>query len=297
MHEPDAIVAALEAATSDEDPPLWFEVRRDTAGAAGLVRHDDLAQLFGWVSPPACDAIGVVAGGWGRPYLPEQDGDPLLAGALADRSAIGPHEASPEPQRVRVIVVVDRRGVIGARTTMGDGRVVDGGCQSGRLVDALRRSLGLPTDPPAMSSAAIIAALWLAAVGAEGRRCGHRLGWAEVTALHPATQALVDDGHALSAAEVDAVTRVAPRAWTWERLRADTISGGGLSDLVAPGIARWMDTGMFARWSLELSGDPRVLWGAAASVLDHETVVRLADTLDAAEALAGGLVAPAGVFR
>jgi hypothetical protein len=297
MHDPDAIAAALEAVTSKEDPPLWFEVHGDTAGAAGLVRHDDLAQLFGWVSPPAYDAIGVVAGGWGRPYLPGQEGDPLLAGALADVSSTVRPEDVPEPQRVRVIVVVDRRGVIGARTTMGDGRVVDGGCQSGRLVDALRRGLGLPTDPPAMSSAAIIGALWLAALAAEGRRCGHRLGWAEVTALHPAAPALVDDGHTLSSAEVDAVTRVAPRAWTWERLRADTISGGGLCDLVAPDIAAWMDTGMFARWSLDLSGDPRVLWGAAAAVLDQETVVRLAATLDAAEALAGGPVSPAGVFH
>ncbi|MGI8752893.1 MAG: hypothetical protein ACR2MN_11380 [Acidimicrobiales bacterium] len=193
--------------------------------------------------------------------------------------------------------MVDRHGRVGARTTLGDGRTVGGGCRGGRLFDALHRGLGLPTDPPPVSSAAIIGDLWLAAVVAEGERQSQPLGWSEVTALHPATQALMDHGHSLSDAEVDAVIRVAPRAWTWDRLQADTVSGGGLSDLVAPDIASWMDIGMFARWTLELLGDARTLWGRAASVLDHEVVVRLADTLDAAEAGAGGLVAPARMCR
>jgi hypothetical protein len=58
-----------------------------------------------------------------------------------------------------------------------------------------------------------------------------------------------------------------------------------------------MDTGMFARWTLELSGDPRALWGRTASVLDREAVLRLADALDAAEAGAEGFTVPAGVCR
>ena len=290
MHEPEAVVDALDAATTDEDQPVWFEVSgSDETATASLVRHDDLAQLFGWVSPPQCAAIGVVAGGWGRPQPPDLDLDRLPSGSPVDQH--------PDLQRVRVIVVVDRHGLIGARTTLGDGPVLEGGCRGGRLLDALHRCLGLPTDPPPVSSAAMIGDLWLAAVVADGERRGRRLDWTEVTALHPATQALADHGHALSRAEVDAVIRVAPRAWTWERLQADTVSGGGLSDLVAPDIASWMDTGMFARWTLQLSGDPRALWGRAASILDREAVVRLADALDAAEAGAEGLTAPVDVCR
>ncbi len=288
MQEPDAVVETLDRATTDEDPPLWFEVGIDAGPGQNatmtLVRHDDLAQLFGWVAPPECDAIGVVAGGWGRPQPFDLD----LGRLPAD---------SGELQRVRVIVVVDRHGRVGARTTLGDGRTVDGGCRGGRLFDALHRVLGLPTDPPPVSSAAIIGDLWLAAVVADGEPHSQRLGWSEVTALHPATQALMDHGHSLSDAEVDAVIRVAPRAWTWDRLQADTVSGGGLSDLVAPDIASWMDIGMFARWTLELIGDARTLWGRAASVLDREVVVRLADALDAAEAGAEGHMAPARMYR
>ncbi len=282
MHQPDAVVDALDATTTPEDPPVWFEVRQDQT--TNLVRHDDLAQLFGWVSPPECDAIGVVAGGWGRPQPLDRDLD-----------RVSP--SSPELQRVRVIVVVDRDGLIGARTTLGDGRIVEGGCRGGRLFDALHRALDLPTDPPPVSSAVMIGDLWLAAVVTDGDRLGRRLGWTEVSALHPAAQALADRGHVLSPAEVEAVIRVAPRIWTWERLRADTIDGGGLRDLVAPDIAQWMDMGMFARWTMELSGDRSALWGRAASVLDRETVVRVANALDAAEAGAEGIPAPAGVCR
>lgn len=296
MQEPEAVVDALDAATTHEDPPLWFEVRNgDETATMSLVRHDDLVQLFGWVSPPECDAIGVVAGGWGRPQPPDLDLDGLPPDPSARPS--GADDASPFPQRVRVIVVVDRHGRIGARTTLGDGRTVEGGCRGGRLFDALHRSLGLPTDPPPVSSATMIGDLWLAAVVADGERLGRRLSWPEVTALHPATQVLVDHGHNLSPAEVDAVIRVAPRAWTWERLQAETAAGGGLSDLVAPDIALWMDTGMFARWTLELSSDPRALWGRAASVLDRDAVVRLADALDAAADGADGFLAPADLCR
>ncbi|MDQ2727829.1 MAG: hypothetical protein M3Y91_08210 [Actinomycetota bacterium] len=291
MHEPDAVVDALEAATTSEDPPVWFEVRGDDHNATmTLARHDDLAQLFGWVSSPACAAIGVVAGGWGRPQVSDLDLDRLSPGWVPQRPALASGGDSPELTGVRVIVVVDRRGLVGARTTLADGRTVAGGCRGGRLFDALHRGLGLPTDPPPVSSAAIIGDLWLAAVVGDGRQRGHRLGWSEATALHPAAQALADHGHTLSRAEVDAVIRVAPRAWTWDRLQADTVSGGGLSDLVAPDIASWMDTGMFARWTLELMGDARSLWGRAASVLDRDAVVRLADALDAAEAGADGFM-------
>ncbi|MDQ6782794.1 MAG: hypothetical protein M3063_05000, partial [Actinomycetota bacterium] len=228
------------------------------------------------------------AGGGGRPQPPDLNVDPVRSDADGPASDL---------HRVRVIVVVDRRGAIGARTTLGDGRIVDGGCRGGRLFDALHRCLGLRSDPPPVSSAAMIGDLWLAAVVADGERRGRRLGWNEVAALHPATRALAEGGHSLTPAEIDAVVRVAPRAWTWERLQVDTVRGGGLSDLVAPDIAAWMDVGMFARWTLELSGDPRALWGRAASALDREAVLRLADALDAAEAGAEGFVAPAGVLR
>jgi len=273
MATPDVVLDALEAATGPEDPPAWFEVFSDEVSrTVALLRHDDPGQLFGWVSATDCEAIGVVAGGWGRP---------------AGLDLGGPAPCQPDgpaaPQRVRVIVVVGRDGTVGSRTTLGDGSVLKGGCRGGRLFDAVHRSLGLPTDPAPVSSAPLIGDLWLAGVVSAGEGLGRRLGWAEVTARHPAVQVLIERGHPLRAAEVDAVIRVAPRAWTWERLQADTVAGGGLSELVAPSIAAWMDEGMFARWTLRQHGDARELWGRASSMLDDEAVIRLAQALDDAE--------------
>lgn len=66
MATPDVVLDALEAATGPEDPPAWFEVFSDEVSRTlALLRHDDPGQLFGWVSATDCEAIGVVAGGWG----------------------------------------------------------------------------------------------------------------------------------------------------------------------------------------------------------------------------------------
>lgn len=281
---PDVMVEALDEAVTPEGPPAWFEVyANESTKTMALVQHDDLSQLFGWVSPPDCRAVGVVAGGWGRPEIGDLDGPP------------SPPDTTTDAQRVRVIVAVDRHGAVGSRTTLGDGAAVDGGCRGGRLFDALHRCLSLATDPPPTSSAALIAGLWLAAVVGEAERHGRPLPWEVVAAVHPATRVLADQGHALSLPEMEAVVRVAPRAWTWAQLRADTVDGAGLRELVAPDVAAWMDEGMFARWALDVGADPTVLWGRAASLLDSDAVLRLADALDAAEAGASGPVIAAGI--
>ena len=280
MLQPDLVVEALDGTMTPDDPPAWVEVYADETPMA-LVRHDDLAQLFGWVSPPDCRAVGVVAGGWGRP----EDGD--LVGPAS------PSDAGADAQRVRVIVVVNRDAAVGSRTTLGDGSVVNGGCRGGRLFDALHRCLGLATDGPPASSAPLLGGLWLAAVVAEGHRQDRPLAWSEIIALHPATRVLADQGHDLSYLEMEAVGRVAPRAWTWERRRADTVEGAGLRELVAPEVAAWMDPGMFARWTLDVGADAGVLWGRAVSILDSDAVLRLADALAAAELGASGSAAPA----
>lgn len=267
------VVHALGHVVDHDDPPSWVEIHpTPDAEAATFVRHHDLSGLFGWVAPPGCWAVGVVAGGWGHttPAGSEAPGP--------DRRAAG--------RRLRVIVVVDRDGAVSARTTFSDGDTLEGGCQGGRLVDAVRRCLRLATPPPPASSAMLLRNLWLAAVVAEGNGRG-RLSWPDVARLHPAAQVLTGDGHELTPDEFEVLVRVTPRVWTWDRMRVDTAQGGGLRDLVAPELAAWMDTGMFARWTLEAHQSPVDLWGQAAALLDPDAVVRLARSLDAAEAAAG----------
>ncbi|MDQ6784868.1 MAG: hypothetical protein M3063_15825, partial [Actinomycetota bacterium] len=66
MQGPDEVVDALDAATTGGEPPGWFEVAVGTdAATMTLVRHDELGELFGWVAPRECVALGVVAGGGG----------------------------------------------------------------------------------------------------------------------------------------------------------------------------------------------------------------------------------------
>lgn len=280
---PADVVDALDQVIPTE-PPMWTEVHgAEDSDDARLVVHADLSELFGWVAPPGCTALGVVAGGWGRPT-----GDDAVAGG-GDVAADGGPPGRGIGERLRVIVVVDRTGELCARTTFGDGNFLDGGCQGGRLVDALRRGLGLATAAPPGSSASLLGNLWLMALiaGGEGRR---RRSWPEAAQAHPAARVLTGGGHHLSLEETEALIRVTPRVWSWERMRLDTAAGGGLRHLVAPELAAWMDTGMFARWALEADDRPVDLWGRAAATLEPEAVVRLAQVLDDAEAAASRLI-------
>jgi hypothetical protein len=98
----------------------------------------------------------------------------------------------------------------------------------GRLLDACRRVLGLPTPPPTQSVAAWSVMHWLDATVASVLRAdlGHSLDWRGVRAL--------DRGRHL----VDA---------SWAVVRGDVIA----RRLQVPGMtadrARWMDDGMFSR--------------------------------------------------
>jgi hypothetical protein len=72
-----------------------------------------------------------------------------------------------------------------------------------------------------------------------------------VAALHPAAAAAAsraDPPTVPDAACLAAATAALARRWSWSRLRADTAA----IDLpwldLTPGLAAWMDDGMWARW-------------------------------------------------
>lgn len=197
-----------------------------------LIADADLDHLLGFVAPPRCSAIALTASGWAR----SMDLPPLIAQA--------------DQQRVRITCAVGRDGRVAGRMRWADGSHVDEPPSSGRSLDILRRCLGLPTDPPAVPSAQLLAAQWLASVTRIARLRGRPLPWEEVAAQHPAMLLAGQGGLLFGAADLVPVAREAARLWTWTELLRQAGRPGPLADALPPGTGGWMDEGMFSRWLL-----------------------------------------------
>jgi hypothetical protein len=193
----------------------------------------DLCGMMGWLAPPTCVAIAVVADGTVQPEHP----------------AVPAGEAPPVG--VRVVCLVERSGRVAARIHL-DGRPTSLEPPSGgRLLDCMLRAFGLPTPPPTAPSMILVERIWLGAVVDASRDGMVALGWEQVRRLHPAVAVLESQGLEMTDDLVDAALRLAPATWTWEWLRQQTAEGRWGVDLVAPELADWMDEGMFSRWVLE----------------------------------------------
>jgi hypothetical protein len=215
----------------------------------GLLPLDDVSHplegLLGLVAPPEWLAVGVVA--TGRATRLDEPGAgqrfPVCSVHLVGRT--GCWAAAWRP-------LGDGAGAAGSAS--GDGGPA--APPAGRLDDALRRSLGLPTAPPPGSTHLLWATEWLDAVveAAADRGDRVRLSAAGVIGLHPAVDALELDPATLELADVIAAgDRLA--AWRgWAELREACAQGTWSHPLVEPEAASWLDDGAFAR--LALSGWP-----------------------------------------
>lgn len=158
------------------------------------------------------------------------------------------------------------------------------GPAQGTIADLCRRVLALPTGPPPPTTALLWTAQWLDAVLAEWARPERRRrvssGFEALASLHPAAGEHV----VRSAGELTAIAHRHSAAWTWARLRhADRpldLPGGGLPSEVA----RWMDDGFFARWTVgafpsiaTLATDLKALLGEPLGQQLLEAVVSLLD--------------------
>lgn len=124
----------------------------------------------------------------------------------------------------------------------------------GRYADALRRSLGLPTDPPEGGVGALAALVWL-----------HRI------------HELALDGRMPDVEVVQALRPPLPRSWDDLRLQ---VAAGGWSELRCdPEVAAWMDEGIFSRACFAAFPEP------------EELVAELCELLpsDAGEVLVSGI--------
>jgi hypothetical protein len=279
------LAGALDEAAEQEgwgQPPLlariteWPDKPPSEGFDLGVRRIDDGASvieaLSGFVAPPDWSAIGVVTEGNAR------------------------HLANPdERRRVRCVHIVDRTGASGSVVRLqGEEATVlavgDEHQPSGRIDDACRRALGLPTAPPKQSSTALWAIVWLERL-LEHRGCtppSMRLPWREVAGLHPAVALVVEADPACAADAAQQLGRlgeVLAQVHSWPVLRMECAAGDWPVDGVPAHVAEWLDDGAFSRWVLGELPDLEQLTAAACEVVPPSVRRRLRATLRSWELL------------
>lgn len=282
--------------------------------------------LVGVRAPAELDAVALVTEGWDYPD------DVKRSGVLPD---VTPAE-HPGRVEVRLVMLADRSGGLhmlrrprgGAAEVLGDGG-------EGRVPDALRRVLGLPTSPPPQRAAALAARSWLRALAEEQPP----LRWDRVRELDPAASLLAalattadeyedtargsgDEAppppgagsfeEAATGQLARAAAQVAPEdepalrtelarrmgdAMSWEAIRQRHLED--TKDQFERTATEWMDAAMFARTVLGQSAGSDALLGLVRERHGEELAARLADELEArgwAEAPAPARI-PSGPHR
>jgi len=228
----EELLDTLDGAAAPDDPPFLVAAFGAAHDSGVLVTDDDISHLLGWRVPDECWAVGLVGGGTRIPL---------------DVSATVDHQ---EPEhRIRLCCLVGRDGTVATLLRNPDGLVAASGDAEGRVMDALRRALGLPTPPPESGTADLLATLWIDTL-LEVADSGVHLEWPAAASLHPAMRILATQGHDIGLEHITMIARVATAAWSWENLRVQARDDDLLHHLVPAKLAGWMDEGMFARWIL-----------------------------------------------
>lgn len=250
--------------------------------------------------------------GWLR-LAPDRHPVDELAGAVApaDWCALGvaatglahPLDGPAEAVRVRTVHLVGRDGAWASRWCPldpsdggGDGCTgpADGSRRpTGRLDDACRRALDLPTSPPPCDTGRLWAVQWLDAVvelaaGAGGTpaRAGR---WTSIAELHPAVPALRGGGTGGGPPSPVQLGRMAQQLteWRdWALLRRACAAGVWPTPEVEADVAGWLDEGAFSRWVLGAYPELHDLRALAADLLpaavarDVETALSVAGVTD-----------------
>jgi hypothetical protein len=150
----------------------------------------------------------------------------------------------------------------------------------GRIDDALRRALGLPTAPPPASTTLLWITQWLDAIveAAAANDPVPRSRWpvAALVALHPVVAAFDLDPAALSLADFVAQGDKLAAWRDWAQLRQACAAGVWEHPELDPETAAWLDDGAFARWVLGACPELDELRNAVGVLLDP-TVLAIVD--------------------
>ncbi len=268
------LVEAAGDRVADLGHPIWVRVLdppgADKADGFALGFCDEPDALMGWVATSDCQAVGMIGTGRLRPIA----GPP----AGLDCTTV---------DRVRMACLLARDGTVAWQMVQPDGTRPNDQlthvppCE-GRLLDCLRRCFGLPTPPPPASPARLQVVAWLVAVLEHAEGAGRPLGWSEVCRLHPLAHVLATELGSRPTDVIPDLIRVAGSAWSWEQIRAQAEHEGFLDGLIDPGLASWMDDGMFARWVLGELPAADELFAALRPLLTPSASRRLAHALHAA---------------
>jgi len=229
-----------------------------------------LDELVGRTAPDEWAAVGVVADGRARRL-----------------------DTDVPPVRVRTTHLVGRDGSWASRCTGADvepliasGEADDPGRVAGRLDDACRRVLGLPTAPADVGTGPLWAARWLdavvAAAAASTAARARMATWPEVARLHPAVPALDGAGPAAAVPDPDELGERARTlaSWRdWSVLRRACAAGMWSTPEVDAEAAAWLDDGAFCRWALGAFPDLEDLLVAVADLLPASVTARIVHTL------------------
>jgi hypothetical protein len=236
--------------------------RPDHLVVAALTDPDPVVSLLNFTAPPEWWALGLVTGARSRAL----DGSATTAGST-------------------FVHLVDRRGTsVSVLTGAGPEPMVVGptaDLTEGRLADACRRMLDLPTAPAPGDMTAHVIDLWLARV-TRSALDQPGLDWPAVVARNPAHEITGPCTTVPTPAAIARRTVAFGEQLDWERYRQRCIEAGGtpFGELDAE-VADWMDAGMFARWLLGES----MPWPSQMDLLEGVLAPGAADRLWATLAL------------
>jgi hypothetical protein len=157
------------------------------------------------------------------------------------------------------------------------------GPAQGRIADACRRVLGLPTEPAAHDSRALMAVQWLDTLAARALAVEPgALTWPEVALANPYAELVTGRSSNLSHQLPDHLIELGhafAKAWPWSRLRAEHRSGRHRGLGLTADDAGWMDDAMFARWAIDWYPPLSDLLDITDARLDPELARRVRTTL------------------
>ena len=125
--------------------------------------------------------------------------------------------------------LVTRDGAMasGYRLAGSEFELVPGGV--GTIPDALKRAVGVPTDPAEVPFTGWVARMLLQLIIGDAPRGHRRVPWCQLRPSIESYAALADEG-------------------SWETLRSVAAKRPAVISDLTPDVAAWMDEGIFSRW-------------------------------------------------